>query len=175
MDKSWETYEEVAAYLLNQFKDELGLFSVEGKQKVDGVLSGTEFKIDAKGVREGNGGFIIVECRQYTSSKQSQEKIGGLAWRIIDTGAEGGIIVSPLGLQKGAKKIAAITNIMDVHLTANSTPSEFLMQFLNKLMLGTTDNIVLSDEIVIERVRRCKKCKAEFKVEDNETFCKNCR
>src|SRR6266436_1601422 len=27
---------------------------------------------------EGGGGFFIVECRRYTTSKQNQEKVGGL-------------------------------------------------------------------------------------------------
>ena len=55
-----------------------------------------------------NEGFVIIECRRYTKSRQSQEKIGGLAYRILDTGARGGILISPLGMQEGASKIADV-------------------------------------------------------------------
>ena len=64
---TWKTYEEVAAYLLNQFASEFGLERVEGKQLVPGQRSGTKYKIDAKGVVDGGEAFIIVECRRYKS------------------------------------------------------------------------------------------------------------
>jgi len=101
MQTSWKTYEEVATYLLQQNAKEFGLETIEPKQKIQGNKSGTIWEIDAKGVKSGNEGFVIIECRLYIASKQSQEKLGGLAYRIMDTGATGGIIVSPLGLQEG--------------------------------------------------------------------------
>jgi hypothetical protein len=114
--KPWETYEQIAAYLLNRLAKEfgLGLKSVEGKQKVKGQR--TSWVIDAKGVAEDGKGFFIVECRRYTSkkSKQNQEQAGALAFSIIDTRAAGGIIVSPFGVQEGAAKIAAAENILVV-------------------------------------------------------------
>lgn len=91
----WMRYEEVATYLLNRFAKEFGLKFVEGKQHIQGQRSGTTWEIDAKGIAEGDEGFFLVECRRYITSKQSQEKTGALAYRIIDTGAVGGIIVSP--------------------------------------------------------------------------------
>jgi len=84
MNKEWQTYEEVATYLLNQIAEEFNLSRFEGKQKVIGKRSGTEWEIDAKGIKESDEMFIIVECRRYTKSKQTQEKIGALAYRIID-------------------------------------------------------------------------------------------
>jgi hypothetical protein len=138
MKQRWRTYEEVATYLLNRFANEFGLTQVEGKQEIAGLCSGTNWKIDAKGVREGNEGFVIVECRRYMTSKQSQEKLASLAYRLLDTGAQGGIIVSPLGIQEGAAKIAASENILNVRIDANSTPTEFVMQFLNKIMVGVS-------------------------------------
>jgi hypothetical protein len=90
-DSNWKTYEEVAKYLLNQMADKFGLSHVEGKQKIVGKRSGTEWEIEAKGVNLSDGTFVIVECRRYTTSKQCQEKLGGLAYRILDTGAAGGI------------------------------------------------------------------------------------
>src|SRR5262250_1546186 len=40
--------------------------------------------------------------------------LGGIAYRIRDSGAEGGIVVSPLGLQEGAAKVAKKENIVSV-------------------------------------------------------------
>ena len=130
--QKWKDYEEVATDLLNQFKKEFGLERVEGKQKVEGKRSGAMWEIDAKGVIDDNGGFMIVECRRHTKAKQSQEKVGGLAFRILDTEAEGGIVVSPLGLQEGAEKVAKSENIINVTLTPESTPNDFDMGFFGK-------------------------------------------
>ena len=112
----WKTYEEVSTYLLNQFAKEFGLEHVEPKQKVEGKRSGTLtfWEIDAKGVRQGDEGFFIPECRRYTISRPNQELVGALAYRILDTGAEGGIVVTPLGIQDGAKKVAWAEKIIHV-------------------------------------------------------------
>ncbi len=53
-----------------------------------------------------------------------------------DTGAFGGIIVSPLGLQEGAKKVAAAENIIEVRLDENSTAEHFVINFLGKFRAG---------------------------------------
>ena len=119
-DKAWKTYEEVAKYLLDSHAKEFGLKKVEGKQSIPGNCSGTNWTIDAKGVNDNGEEFVIIECRRYTKSKQNQEKVGVLAYRIKDTGSSGGIIVSPLGLQSGAKKIASAADILAIELrTAN--------------------------------------------------------
>lgn len=146
MKKTWQNYEEVATYLLGQFADEFGLGKVEGKQSISGARSGTRWEIDAKGLKKDGKGFVIIECRRYTTSKQSQGKMGALAYSIIDTGAAGGIIVSPLGVQEGAAMVALAENIQVVHLNENSTSSEYVLQFLNRIMIGVEDRIVLSDK-----------------------------
>lgn len=74
----WESYEQVGTCLLDQFAAEFGLNRVEAKQEVPGQRSGTSWEIDAKGVRHGNDVFLIVEFRRYTTSRQSQEKMGGV-------------------------------------------------------------------------------------------------
>jgi hypothetical protein len=141
----WESYEQVGTYLLDQFAAEFGLNRVEGKQDVAGQRSGTSWQIDAKGVRQGSDGFLIVEFRRNTTSRQSQEKMGGLAYRIIDTGAKGGIIVSPLGLQEGAEKIAAAENVVNVILNESCNRYEYIMGFLNKVMIGVQDTATGKD------------------------------
>ena len=173
--KSWQSYEEVAAYLLNHFAKELGLARVDGKQTIHGFRSGTDWEIDAKGIREGaKEGFIIIECRRYTTAKQNQEKLGSLAYRILDTGASGGIIVSPLGIQEGAVKIAAKENVLSVQLNASCTPEEFCIKFLNKLMIGIKETVTLSDTAIIVIYRNCIVCKQRFQVKANETICPGC-
>lgn len=62
--------------------------------------------------------------------------MGGLAYRIIDTGAKGGIVVSPLGLQAGAAKIAQAENIYNVTLDENSTRAEYVLKFLDRVRYG---------------------------------------
>jgi hypothetical protein len=174
---SWKTYEEVARYLLNEFANEFGLSRVEGKQKIKGYRSGTEWEIEGKGVMDGNEAFFIVECRKYKKSKQNQEKVGGLAYRIIDTGAKGGIIVSPLGLQRGAAKVADAENIINVHLTPESTPYEYLMRFLNKIKVGIHEQVNLNfgDHASLELIRICAKCGEKFDENNNEIHCPRCR
>jgi hypothetical protein len=96
--KAWETYEEVARFLLEEMSDTLGLGleRVEGKQKLAGK-SGTKWQVDAKGVKAEDGAIVIVECRRWTTSKPDQEDVGAFAYRIGDVGAAGGIVVTPLG------------------------------------------------------------------------------
>lgn len=131
----WKTYEEVSQFLIEKFSEEFGLSRVEGKQKLVGK-SGTEWEVDAKGVREGTDSTVIIEARRYTTSKQNQEKLGALAYRISDVGADGGIIVSPLGLQSGAKLVADATNIISVEIDANSTIDGFSIRFFGNLYIG---------------------------------------
>ena len=146
----WESYQQVAAYLLDQFASEFGLSRVEGKQEIKGQRSGTTWEIDAKGVKQGNTGFVIVECRRYTTTRQNQEKVAGLAYRILDTGAAGGIIVSPLGLQEGAEKVAAAENIVHVKLNEHCNCDEYILSFLNRVMIKVQDAVGVMDEVRVE-------------------------
>jgi len=150
---SWRSYQEVAAYLVGQFKEHFGLEIVEGTQKVTGQRSGTEWELDAKGVRIGGEGFMIVECRRHTTSGQKQGHIAELAYRILDTQAAGGIIVSPLPLQEGARKIAGAEGIVEVTLNAECTTTDYVMQFLNKIMVALTEKATVMDDYVAVVIR----------------------
>lgn len=150
-DKRWESYEEVAMYLLDQVAAKLDLDRVEDKQKVIGERSGTEWEIEGKGVKVGDEGFVIIECRRYTTSKLKQEAMGGLAYRIIDTGAAGGIIVSPLGLQESAAKVAEAENIRTVHMDENSTRTDYMFNFLNEVFVGVSDTVRVTETVTITR------------------------
>ena len=142
MKKNWENYEDVSIYLLNEFAEKFRLKTVESKQKLSGL--DTEWEIDGKGILLDGTAFIVVECRCYKNTKQSQEKIAALAYKIQDLGASGGIIVSPLGLQEEAEKIAKNNDIINVKLSPNSTTSEYILQFLNNLCIGFVDNLTVS-------------------------------
>jgi hypothetical protein len=141
---TWRTYEEVAGYLLGQLATYFRLGTVEGKQLVAG-RSGTSWEIDAKGVKENAQGFVVIECRRYTSQGLSQEHLAGLAFRIQDTGAAGGIVVSPLPLQSGARKIATSANIHEVQLSAESSTTDYVLQFLNRVFIGLSDGAIVTD------------------------------
>ena len=148
-DKNWKTYEEVATHLLNEISTKLGLEYVEGKQRLSGLKSGTNWEIDAKGVKPDGEDFVIIEIRRYTSSRITQEATAAIAYRIQDTGAVGGIIVSPMGLQEGAKTVAAAESIVTVQLNENSTTTEFILRFLNQVMFSTEpDSISVSSSFI---------------------------
>ena len=136
--ETWKTYEEVAVYILDQIASnlDLGLNRVEGKQHVYGSRSSTNWEIEGKGVKVDGEGFVIIECRRYTTSRQNKERVAALAYRIIDTGASGGILVSPLGFQEGAKKVAAAEGIHEIFMDANSTRTDYVLKFLNHIFAG---------------------------------------
>ncbi|MFT9661785.1 hypothetical protein ACM0CQ_05975 [Mycobacteroides abscessus subsp. abscessus] len=71
---SWESYEEVARFLLGKWGDAigLGLERVEAKQTLVG-RSGILWTIDAKAVRTGGEAILVVECRRYTTSRLKQK------------------------------------------------------------------------------------------------------
>jgi hypothetical protein len=134
--KPWETYEQVATFLLGQISEQFGLVQVEGKQSVPGLKSGTSWQIDAKGMRQGGTGFVLIEMRRHTTSSLSQEELAAIAYRIDDTGAAGGIVVSPLPLQKGAKLVAQAASVVHVQLNESCTTTEYILRFLNQVMIS---------------------------------------
>lgn len=175
MEKQWVKYENVSRYLLGQFSEHFGVKFVEGKQTIEGLS--TNWTIDAKGICGNGEGIIIVECRRYTKSKINQEQLGGLAYRIQDTKAKGGILVSPLGFQEGAAKVAKSNNILEVLLNENSTETDFYMKLLGKMFIGVGINdfgTVLDMLVVSELSRTCDKCGKKFNVVTSETTCSEC-
>lgn len=76
--------------------------------------------------------------------------MGALAYRIQDAGAEGGIIVSLLPHQRGAKSIAgADEGIVEVQLNADRSPDEFVMKFLSQVMTGLRSGMSCGDSAMI--------------------------
>lgn len=145
----WETYEQVAVYLLDRIAEEFGLEQVEGKQDVYGSRTGTSYEIDGKGVKIGGEGFVIIECRRYTKSKQKQEQAAALAFRILDSGAAGGILVSPHGLQAGAQTIAKAEGVVTVLMDEHSTRTDFMLTFLNKIFKGFAETARVNSSVTL--------------------------
>jgi len=171
--KPWKTYEQVSTYLLNMLASELGLTRVEGKQKLPGT-SGTEWEVDAKGIRLEGGALVLVECRG-TKSRESQAKLAALAYSIQDTGAIAGIIATPIPLQIGAQKVAASAGILHVQIDLNSTSEEFAVKFLNKLFMGIADTVRLTDSCSCAVSRVCQRCGNQFeRIEQDAQHCPSC-
>lgn len=152
-DSSWKTYEEIATLVLNQCAAEFGIERVEGKQNVL-AKSGATFEVDARGWTAGNGAHLLVECKKHTNTGISQAITSQLAWQILDTDAEGGFLVSPHGMQKGAKHVAAAANIHEIKLDPRSTPSAWFGEWLGKLRAGFTEevNLSVSEHLVIKMI-----------------------
>jgi hypothetical protein len=100
--------------------------------------------------------------------------MGALAYRIIDAGAEGGIIVSPLDLQAGAKKIASAEGIIQITLHEDSTPTEFAIQFRNQIFVGIHEHLTFSERVEAEVIRTCDNCGSKFAPVANERKCTSC-
>jgi hypothetical protein len=152
-DPSWKTYEEIAALVLNQCAAEFGIERVEGKQDVAGK-SGTEWEVDARAWAAGDAAHLLVECKKHSNTGISQAITSSLAWQILDTDAEGGFLVSPNGLQAGAKFVAAVANIREIKLDPRSTPSAWFGDWLGKQRAGFTDEVKVgaSEHLLINSI-----------------------
>ena len=145
---NWKTYEEAARYLLEQFATEFNLGQVEDKQLVAGS-SGTKWEIDAKAINQDGEQFLIVECKRWLNSTINQETLAGLSYRIIDTGASGGFIISPRKLQKGAILVAAHNNVVHIKMDKNSTKELIIAEFLGRINIAITDKVQISETVSI--------------------------
>ena len=67
-----------------------------------------------------------------------QAAIGALSYQIQDVGGIGGVVVSPLPLQKGAKLIAASADIAHVQLSIESTTERYMAEFMGHRFLGAS-------------------------------------
>ncbi|MBK1853093.1 MULTISPECIES: hypothetical protein [unclassified Marinobacter] len=131
----WKRYESASREILQHFASELGIISVDGEAVLPGS-SGTKWHVEGTATCLDEGGFLILECRRYTAKRLNQESLGGLAFRILDTGGAGAIIVTPLPLQQGAKLVAESQNIVPVEIAEWSTAQHYLARILGKTFHG---------------------------------------
>lgn len=155
--KKWEVYEQASRNALRTVMSQFGLDTVEVKQDLRGK-SGAVWEIDAKAVRLSDGTFFIVECRRYPRRRLKQEAIGGIAYKMKDTGASGALVVSPTGLQKGADKIAAFENIHFIRVSSESTIDQFVCEFRNIVSVGITESSSLSVSLIGGHYRKVDTC-----------------
>ncbi|TBV00028.1 hypothetical protein DNJ95_02390 [Stutzerimonas kirkiae] len=145
----WRAYEELAQSIIKELATEFGLEGIEGKQIIPGK-SGTNWEIDAKGIRSGDSGVILIECRRYLNYRIKQEQMAAVAYRIDDIGAVGGITVSPLEPQEGARILAEYENITHMTLDPDSTPENYFVNFLSKAFSKVTETIAIGDFYELE-------------------------
>lgn len=149
--KTWKSYEEVAAFVLSACAAEFGLGRFDGKQVIAGA-SGTKWEVDARGWSEDGLTFVIVECKLHLGTGINQALMGSLAYTIKDTGAAGGFLVSPCGLQSGARMVAAAEGIHEIKLDPRSTTSAYFGEWLGKIRIGLTDNVSISEHLSITMI-----------------------
>jgi hypothetical protein len=144
--QTWQSYENVARVVLSDLRARLGISDVSGYSRLSGT-SGTNWSIEGSAVRTSDGAFLIIECRRHTTHGLSQESVGGLAYRIQDTGAGGAILVTPLELQRGAELVARAESIVHVRLEPWSTSENYLAEFMGRNFhkVSVTDSFAVSD------------------------------
>ena len=151
MQSAWSIYEDAARKVLADIRQVLGISNVEGKQSLDGAR-GTSWELYAKAWCEGSNGFLVIEVRRHTSAGLMQEDLEAISYRIRDVGGAGGIVVSPLLMQKGAQIIAASSGISHVRLSPERTTETYLAEFMGRRFLGVS---------IIESARATDSCGAQ--------------
>lgn len=157
MPLPWSIYENAARKVLTDLRQVLEISAVEGKQSLDG-LSGTSWELDARAWCEGSYGFLVVEIRRHTTAGLKQEDLAAVAYRIQDVGGSGGIVVSPLPLQKGARLVAKSANVSHVVLSPESTTESYLAEFMGRRFLGAsvTESIHATDSCDAQVTRKAQ-------------------
>jgi hypothetical protein len=134
-EKQWVTYEEVVAQLLDTFA---AYFGVERNEVSLNNLPGTTYEVDGKGFSRGNLGYFFIECRRYINTSQSRADVCAFAFQVEDTGAIGGIIVSPLVLKEGLTIVSEAKNVKRVQHNG-LLDKHPLLSFLNSVMYGHSE------------------------------------
>ncbi len=145
----WKKYEEYTRAILNDervkkyLEENFNLpdIKIQSKQKFTGK-SGTEWEVDGYGYDDNY--LILIECKQYKSEiRVDQNLLAAFAYIIKDVRAKYGIIVTTVGLQSGAKKVADAENIRLIEVHQNSTDENFFVRFPehNQSVAAFTDKI----------------------------------
>lgn len=133
----WMKYEDLARKVVDDMREALGLALVEGKQRLTGA-SGNDWEIDAIAYLSSGDGFLIVEARRKTAAGVSAEAVAAISRRMKDVGADGAVIVSPLPLQRGGRKLADFDGIQALRLDLESTPERYLAEYMGRVFLGAS-------------------------------------
>lgn len=176
MSKECKYYELVTKKILENLRHHLGFDNVCGKEKYQGK-SGTDWEIDASCYRKDTDTLVLVECRRKTTRRIPQEEMAGFAFRIGDIGAAEGLMVTPIGYQEGAKKVAEAAKIGMATLNPDATESEYILTIAGHLFRGlvATDYGTGTDSASVYRT--CDVCSSELITPNNGQtfFCPICK
>lgn len=100
-----------------------------------GTQSGPELGDRCQGALADDAGLVLVEARAYKTSRLGAGALGEFVDRIIDAGAVGGIIISPLPLQEGRARVAFAEGNAFVQLQAADVPDSYFARFLKNIMI----------------------------------------
>jgi hypothetical protein len=135
---AWRSYEDVARHVLTELRAHLGLSRVEGSQSLPGFFSGATWRVDGRAVREGSEAIVLIECRRHTTERLKQEQLAAIAFRILDTGSVGGIVVTPIGLQEGAERVARCAGVVCMQLGQDDDFDNWVAAFLGRVFIKST-------------------------------------
>ena len=136
--KEWERYEDVARQLIDDIKFHLGLSLVNEDKRKFKKNDGGECEVDVSAYDMSDEKLVLVECRKKKESL-SQEEVHGFAYRIQQTNAKRGIIVTTIGLQQGARIAADGAKITLIRLDGNSTKEEYIAKITQQIFVKVTD------------------------------------
>ncbi|MCK4392863.1 restriction endonuclease [Candidatus Bipolaricaulota bacterium] len=166
MSSNSKQYEEATKAILDALREHLGLSSVQGEVRYEGK-SGTGWKVDASCYRQEDGALVLVECRRKTTRRVPQEEMAGFAFRVGDIGASGGLMVTPIGYQEGAKIVAKAARIGLATLNPDATDTEYVLAIAGRLFRGLliSDHGCGTKHIFVHRT--CSACGSKLVTWDN--------
>lgn len=152
----WKNFEDVFRAILAMHMNFFELEKVEPTSKpVPGHAR--KFKpwaIDVVGYRKGTKRLVLFEVKRRGRNVEP-EQAAGFAYRILDTEAEAGYIVTTMGrdLSSGAKEIADYEKIGHIQVEKDSTPDDYTMKIADNMFVGVTDTVKVSEHIeaIVER------------------------
>lgn len=111
--------------------------------------SGTTWEIECKGVRFGSETLFFIECRRYTTSLLDQESLGGLTYRIRDSGAAVASSFRHWGFKKVPRRSRRQKTSSPLKLNPDSRPELYVARYLDQLRTGIQDRLWLSDFVTL--------------------------
>jgi hypothetical protein len=149
--KAWESFEDAFRAILEAHKEFFGLDSVEPAPGTAKAASGYVYNIEVLGYTKGDERLVLFECRRKKRNVEPGEA-GEFAYRILTTGANKGYFVTTLdkGLSEGAKMHADYEQIGHIQLSADATPHEYVMKYLNNFFVGVVGRLTLGGSASFE-------------------------
>ena len=135
MRKEDKAYEIATVTILNHLREKLAFERAIGSTRLRGV-SGTEWNLDAVCYGKGSVRIVLVECRRKAKRRVEQEEMAGFAYRVRDVGASAGLVVTPIGFQRGAKAVAKYEKIGMATLNPEATEQDYALRIAEQLFAG---------------------------------------